>query len=94
MQILSKSDLVAALAEKAGVNKATATSVLAALADVVSENVAAGNVLTIPGIAKVQVKATPERTVRNPSTGATTQKPAGRAVRLSVVKGLKDAVAG
>ena len=94
MQILSKADLVSALAEKAGVTKAVATTVLAALADVVTENAAAGNVLTLPGIAKMQVKDTPERTVRNPQTGATTQKPAGRAVRLSVVKGLKEAVAG
>ncbi len=89
---LTKAELVAALAQEMGSDKKTANAALEALAKVVAREVAAGNTVTLPGIAKVVCRERPARTVRNPATGATIEKPADRAVKLTPVKALKEAV--
>ena len=67
---MTKTQLVAALAEEMGADKKTASSALDAIAAVVTREVAAGGAVTLPGIGKVQCRARPERQVRNPATGA------------------------
>ncbi|HEY0276565.1 MAG TPA: HU family DNA-binding protein [Paenirhodobacter sp.] len=89
---MTKTQLVAALAEAMGSDKKTANSALDAIATVVTTEVAAGGAITLPGIGKVSCKARPERQVRNPATGETMTKPADKQVKVTVAKALKDSV--
>ncbi len=89
---MTKTQLVAALAEKMGSDKKTASAALDAVAEVVIEEVAAGGAITLPGIGKIMCRARPERLVRNPATGETMTKAADKAVKVTIAKALKDAV--
>lgn len=90
---MTKTQLVATLADQMGSDKKTASAALDALAAIVAAEVAQGGSVTLPGIGKVACRARPEREVRNPATGETLTKPADRAVKVTVAKALKDAVA-
>ncbi|MGD9916825.1 MAG: HU family DNA-binding protein [Paenirhodobacter sp.] len=89
---MTKTQLVAALAEEMGSDKKTASAALDAIAAVVTKEVAAGGAVTLPGIGKVSCKARPERMVRNPATGEQMPKPADKQVKVTVAKALKDSV--
>ena len=91
---MTKTQLVAALAEEMGADKKTASSALDAIATVVAREVAGGGAVTLPGIGKVQCRARPERQVRNPATGETMTKPADKVVKVSVAKALKESING
>jgi len=90
---MTKTQLVAALAEEMGADRKTAGAALDAIAALVTREVAAGGSVTLPGIGKVFCRARAERTVRNPATGETMTKAADRAVKVTIAKALKDAVA-
>lgn len=90
---MTKTQLVATLAEEMGADKKIAAAALDSIAAIVSREVAAGGAVTLPGIGKVACRARPERQVRNPATGETLTKPADRAVKVTIAKALKDAVA-
>jgi len=89
---MTKTQLVAAIAEAMGGDKKTAAAALDAVVSVVTAEVAAGGAVTLPGIGKVACRARPERTVRNPATGATMTKPADKQVKFTIAKALKDSV--
>ncbi|MFT4150305.1 MAG: HU family DNA-binding protein [Paracoccaceae bacterium] len=89
---MTKTQLVAALAEAMGSDKKTAGAALDAIASVVAREVAAGGAVTLPGLGKVACKARPERQVRNPATGETVTKPADKQVKVTVAKALKEVV--
>lgn len=89
---MTKTQLVAALAEEMESDKKTANAALDAIAALVMREVAAGGAVTLPGIGKVMCRARPERQVRNPATGETMTKEADRAVKVTIAKALKDAV--
>jgi len=91
---LTKTQLVAAMAEEMNADKKTASAALDALAAVVAREVAAGGAVTLPGVGKVVCRARPERQVRNPATGETMTKPADKVVKISIAKALKDSVNG
>lgn len=91
---MTKTQLVAALAEAMDADKKTANAALDSLAEIVMKEVAAGGAITVPGIGKVMCRARPERQVRNPATGETMMKPADKAVKVTIAKALKDAVNG
>jgi DNA-binding protein HU-beta len=91
---MTKTQLVAAVAEAMGSDKKTAGAALDAIASVVSREVAAGGAVTIPGLGKVACKARPERMVRNPATGEQMKKPADKQVKFAIAKALKDVVNG
>ena len=91
---MTKTQLVAAVAEAMGSDKKTASSALDAIAAVVSKEVAAGGSITLPGLGKVACRARPERQVRNPATGETMTKPADKTVKFAIAKALKDLVNG
>ncbi len=92
--LVTKTQLVAAVAEAMSSDKKTAGAALDAIASVVSREVAAGGSVTIPGLGKVACKARPERMVRNPATGEQMKKPADRQVKFAIAKALKDVVNG
>lgn len=91
---MTKTQLVAAMAEAMGSDKKTASGALDALAAVVTREVAGGGAVTLPGIGKVVCRARPERQVRNPATGETVTKAADKVVKVSIAKALKDSVNG
>jgi DNA-binding protein HU-beta len=89
---MTKSQLVAAIAEAAEMDKATANRTLEALTDIVTREVAAGGAVTLPGLGKFACRTRPERTVRNPATGEQMQKPADRVAKVTIAKQLKDVI--
>ena len=91
---MTKTQLVAALAEEMGSDKKAASAALDGIAALVAREVAAGGTVTLPGLGKVACKSRPERQVRNPATGETITKPADKQVKFSIAKALKDSVNG
>lgn len=91
---MTKTQLVAAVAEAMGSDKKTANAALDAIASVVAQEVAAGGSITLPGLGKVACKARPERMVRNPATGEQMKKAADKQVKFAIAKALKDVVNG
>lgn len=89
---MTKTQLVAALAEAMGSDKKTASTALDAIAAVVTSEVIAGGSITLPGLGKVACRARPERMVRNPATGEQMQKAADKQVKFTIAKSLKDSV--
>ena len=73
---ISRNDLVAALASKAGTSKAEADAVLSSFSEILLDSVAKGEKVSIPGILSVERVARAARTGRNPSTGETIYIPA------------------
>lgn len=92
MKPMTKTQLVAAIAETMGADKKTAGAALDAIASVIAREVSAGGAVTLPGLGKVACKARPERQVRNPATGETVTKPADKQVKVTVAKALKEVV--
>jgi nucleoid DNA-binding protein len=97
---MTKTELERAVADVAGVERRTASAVLDALEEVVTNNVRAGEAVTIrPGFIKVSrkdVKARKAREGTNPFTGEPTTfkaRPASKTARVTALKKLKDAVA-
>ncbi len=89
---MTKTQLVAALAETASLDKATANRTLEALTDIVTKEVANGGAVTLPGLGKFACRTRAERTVRNPSTGEQITKPADRVAKVTIAKQLKDVI--
>ena len=89
---LTKTQLVAALAEEMGSDKKTATAALDAIASVVTKEVVAGGAVTLPGLGKIVCRTRPERQVRNPATGEQITKPADKVVKITVAKALKASI--
>ncbi|MCB1351443.1 MAG: HU family DNA-binding protein [Rhodobacteraceae bacterium] len=89
---MTKTQLIAAIAEEAALDKATANRTLEALTNIVTKEMAAGGAVTLPGLGKFACRARPERTVRNPSTGEQIQKPADRVAKVTIAKQLKDVI--
>jgi DNA-binding protein HU-beta len=89
---MTKTQLVAALAEKMDTDKKAAGAALDAITDIITSEVAAGGAVTIPGVGKFYCKERPERMVRNPATGAQIKKEADKQVKVTIAKALKDSV--
>lgn len=91
---MTKTQLVAAIAEKMDTEKKTATAALEAITDVITEEVSKGGAVTLPGIGKIMCRERPERMVRNPATGEQLKKDADKVVKMTIAKALKDSVNG
>ena len=91
---MTKTQLVAALAEETGSDKKTASAALDAIASVITKEVSSGGAVTIPGVGKFYLRERPERMVRNPATGEQIKKEADKVVKVTVAKALKDAANG
>ncbi|MDN5786216.1 HU family DNA-binding protein [Pseudorhodobacter sp.] len=89
---MTKTQLIAALAEEMGADKKTATAALDAVTSIVTREVAGGGAITLPGLGKMACRARPERQVRNPATGETMTKAADKQVKFTIAKALKDSV--
>ena len=93
---MNRSELVAALADRAEVTRKDADAVLAALAEVTGgEIVAKGDEkVTIPGFLTFERTHRAARGARNPQTGDPIQIPAGYSVKVSAGSKLKEAAKG
>jgi DNA-binding protein HU-beta len=89
---LSKSQIAAALAEKAGISKKLGAEILGLLADLAYKN--AKNTFTLPGLGKLVLVNRKARIGRNPATGAEIKIAAKRVVKFRVAKAAKDAILG
>ena len=89
---MTKTQLVTALAEAAGLDKTAAIRALEALTEIVTREVAAGGAVTLPSLGKFACSDRPEREVRNPSTGEKMTKPADRSAKVTISRQLKDAL--
>ena len=89
---LTKSQVAAAIAEKAGLTKKAAAEVLDHIAELAYKN--AKNSFTLPGLGKLVLVNRKARMGRNPATGAEIKIPAKRVVKFRVAKAAKDAILG
>ena len=91
---MTKTQLVAALAEEMGSDKKTASAGLDAIVAIITKEVSAGGAVTLPGVGKIYCRERPERMVRNPATGEQIKKEADKVVKMTIAKALKDSVNG
>jgi DNA-binding protein HU-beta len=89
---MTKTQLVAALAEEMGSDKKSANAALDAVCGLITKEVSDGGAITLPGIGKIYCRERPERMVRNPATGEMMPKEADRVVKMTIAKALKDSV--
>ena len=89
---LSKSQLTAAVAEKAVITKKQAASIIEHLAELAYKN--AKNSFVFPGIGKLVVVNRKARLGRNPATGEQIQIAAKKVLKFRVAKAAKDAILG
>ena len=89
---MTKTQLVAALAEEMGTDKKSASGALDAICNLITREVAGGGAVTLPGVGKISCRERPERMVRNPSTGEQFKKDADKVVKMTIAKALKDSV--
>lgn len=89
---MTKTQLVAALADEMGSDKKTAGAALDAITSVITKEVANGGAVTVPGVGKVYCRERPARMVRNPATGEQVAKEADKVVKVTIAKALKDSV--
>ncbi|MFE9679348.1 HU family DNA-binding protein [Streptomyces sp. NPDC006259] len=92
---MNRSELVAALTDRAEVTRKDADAVLTALAETVGEIVAKGDEkVTIPGFLTFERTHRAAREGRNPATGEAMTIPAGYSVKVSAGSKLKEAAKG
>lgn len=89
---MTKTQLVAALAERMDADKKGASDALDAICGLIADEVAKGGAVTLPGIGKIACRERPERMVRNPATGEQFKKEADKVVKMTIAKALKDSV--
>ena len=91
---MTKTQLVAALADEMGSDKKSASTALDAIIAVITNEVSGGGAVTLPGVGKIYCRERPERMVRNPATGEQIKKEADKVVKMTIAKALKDSVNG
>ncbi|MEO9685649.1 MAG: HU family DNA-binding protein [Tateyamaria sp.] len=89
---MTKTQLVAALAENMGTDKKSAGEALDAICGLITNEVSGGGAVTLPGVGKIYCRERPERMVRNPATGEQFKKEADKVVKMTIAKALKDSV--
>lgn len=84
---MKKDELVQAVADAAGLNKAEADRAISAVVDTVTSAVASGQRVQIPGLGTFEARERAAREGRNPQTGETMQ------IAATTVPGFKAATA-
>ena len=88
----TKAELVAAIAEKAGLNKTQAKDALEAFLESVTASLKAGQEVRLVGFGSFLPVERAAGTARNPRTGETVSRPASKTARFRVGEGLKTAL--
>ncbi|MBN2199692.1 MAG: HU family DNA-binding protein [Candidatus Aminicenantes bacterium] len=87
---MTKSQIIAGVADAAGITKKQADTAIEALVNMAYKNADEG--FTVPGLGKLVLVHRKERQGRNPATGETIMIPAKKAVKFRVAKACKDAI--
>ena len=90
---MTKTELIAAVAEKAGITKKDAERVISATFETVTESLVKGDKVQVSGFGIFEVKSREARVGRNPRTKETIEIPATRLPAFKASKTLKDTVA-
>jgi DNA-binding protein HU-beta len=91
---MNKTELVNAIAQKTGQTATSVGETLSALESVITEAVASGDKVQLPGFLTFDRAERAARTGRNPATGAEINIPAATVPRVKPGKTFKDAVGG
>lgn len=89
---MTKMDLIAKVADKAGMTKVDAGKAVDSLVDVVTAALKKGEKVTWTGFGTFEVRSRAARMGRNPQTGAPLHISASKTPAFKAGKGLKDAV--
>ena len=89
---MNKTELVAAIAEKAQITRKDADAALKAFTDVVSDELKKGEKIQLVGFGTFEVSERPARVGRNPRTGETMTIAASKQPKFKPGKALKDAI--
>ena len=90
---MTKTELIAIAAEKAGMTKKDAEKAVSAVLEAIAAELAAGNRVQLAGFGIFETKTRAARTGRNPKTKESIEIPASTSVTFKASKTLKDAVA-
>ena len=89
---MNKTELVAAVAEQAGLSKKDAEAAVKAFTDVVAEALKAGDKIQLVGFGTFEVSERAAREGRNPRTGETMTIEASKTPKFKAGQALKDEV--
>lgn len=89
---MNKTELVAIMAENAGISKKDAEKALNAFTGAVADALKKGDKVQLVGFGTFEVAERPEREGRNPRTGETMKIAASKAPKFKAGKALKDTV--
>ena len=90
---MNKADLVAAVAEKAGISKKDSEKAVNAAFDAITAALVAGDKVQLVRFGAFETKERSARVGRNPKTKEEIQIPASRVPAFKAGKALKDAIA-
>ena len=89
---MNKAELIASVAEKAGLTKKDAEKAVGAIFESIQQALVEGDKVQMIGFGTFEVKERSARTGRNPRTNETIQIPASKNPVFKAGKALKDAV--
>lgn len=89
---MNKTELIAAMAEKAEISKKDAEKALTAFTNIVADTLVDGDRVSITGFGTFEVVERAERQGRNPATGEAITIAASKSPKFKAGKALKDAV--
>jgi DNA-binding protein HU-beta len=91
---MNQTDLIAAVAERAGLSKADAGKALEALVGAITDTLKQGDEVRISGFGTFGVSERGERQGRNPQTGEAITIGASKSAKFTAGKAVKDALNG
>ncbi len=89
---MNKTELVAAMSDKAGISKKVAEEALAAFTEAVTEDLKKGGKVQLVGFGTFEISERKARDGRNPQNGKPMKIAASKAPKFKAGKALKDAV--
>ena len=89
---MTKTELIAAIAEKTGASKKDSDAALAAVIEAITEALKAGDKVSLVGFGTFEAKKRAAREGKNPRTGEKITIPATIAPTFKAGKALKDAI--
>ncbi|MBO5082690.1 MAG: HU family DNA-binding protein [Lachnospiraceae bacterium] len=89
---MNKTELIAAMADQAGLSKKDAEKALKAFTDIVADELKKGEKIQLVGFGTFEVAERAARDGRNPLTGASMKIAASKAPKFKAGKALKDMI--
>ena len=89
---MNKSEFISAIGNRTLKKDAEVKPIIDAAFTILTETLAAGESITIPGFGTFEVRERAATTARNPRTGETVEVPAKKVPAFKAGKGFKDAI--